>query len=444
MLPRFYFRSRSLPLSGSITATMYSCETASHFSFVNQKNPRRRLGIALVMTMTILLLLSIFMTEFFFETTLEIRAIENFKSSFVAQSVAKSMFKAMLVALSTNETVFFAELKALYQLTGDGSEMSFLNPPDSLIPLPEGVIPDFEGTILYTPYVRPIDHLFNLNRIQGAKGTRAADTPTDRKVFNEFVNLLGEIPIEIPQEEGSQEPVEYRYLGLDDAAPLYAAIFDWMDAKDEGALYSNEAGVEGAEDAAYEDFDVVEDLKVKNRRLDRLTEIRLIKGITESGLDYRDWKQNFTVFDVGMSEGLDGFTSRLNINLATRDEIVIFLRRFEHYSEYYSELGGPPDNIDIYQKFVDVAEEFADLVVQYDEEGNRIVHNSKTLKDVMAEFELGHKFNHLFILYSTWYEIRLVAESVGIQSEVRAIVHVPRDVEGDANGGVAIKDFVLR
>ncbi len=411
---------------------------------LGQKIPRRRLGIALVMTMTVLLLVSIFLTEFFFETTLEIRAIENFKSSFVAQSVVKSMFKAMLVALSNNETIFFLQLREFYQFNEDPAELSILDPPDGLIQLPVGAIPDFEGVTFYTPYVRPIDHLFNLNRIQGPKGTRAPDTPNDRITFNQFVNLIAEIPIEIPQEADSQEPVEYRYLKLENTAPLYAAIFDWMDAKDEGALYSNEAGVEGAEDAAYENFEAAPDLKVKNHRLDRLTEIRLIDGIVESGLTYDDWKKNFTVYDVGIAQGLDGFKARLNINLATRDEIVIFLRRFEYNSEYYSDLGGLPDNIELYQKFVDAAENFADLVIQYDEQGNRVVHDSKTLKDVMTELELGFQFNHLFILYSHWYEIRLVAESVGVQAEIQAIVYVPRDSEGDSTGKPVIKDFILR
>ncbi|MBF0287480.1 MAG: general secretion pathway protein GspK [SAR324 cluster bacterium] len=407
-------------------------------------------GIALLLTMVILSLVTIFMTEFFFETALEIRAIENFKSSFVSQTVVKSMFKAMLVAISINETDFFEYLKQIYQttesLTGGDQKLSILNPPKLLIALPEGSIPDFESAVIFTPYVRPIDHLFNLNRIQSKQGTRVPDSPNDRIIFNQFVNLISQIPIKIEQEgmEMEDAPAEFRFLELGEATRLYAAIFDWMDTKDDGRPYSNEAGVTGAEDGAYTEFEVNTELLIKNRRLDRLTEIRLIDGIKESGIPYEEWKKHFTVHPVGVDPGTGEFESRLNVNLANKEEIVTFLRRFEQNSEYYGELGGPPENKTHLQAYVDHAEEVADALIQFDEDGTRVVYTQRSLGSVLSSVDVGRNYSDFFIYHNQWYEIRLVAEVDHIQSEIQAIVFIPRNASGEATGNAVIKDFILR
>ena len=419
--------------------------------FTHGKIPRRP-GIALVLTLLVMLLVTILMTEFHFETTLEIRAIENFQSSFAAQSVVKSMFKAVLAALSFNESIFFEQLAYIYQFTGARypAEFSFQDSPSELIPLPSGIFSastehDFKGAIFYTPYVRPIDHLFNLNRIQTKKGTRAPDTPTDRIIFNQFVNQVTQIPIEIRQPEGTTERAGYYYLELEEIAPLYAAIFDWSDARDNGTPYSNEAGVQGIEDPAYLDFQAAPDLKIKNRGFDRLTELRLIEGIVESEIPYEDWKRHFTVHQVGIAQGLD-VEPRLNVNLATRDEIDLFLRRFEQNTQYYAELGRPPENQEHLQEFAEFSGEIAAALMTYGEEGKRArFPDFRSIDEALRPLDLTrHNYQDFFILHSNWYEIRLVAEVVGIQAEIQAVVYIPRDQDGDANGRVVIKDFLLR
>ncbi len=415
------------------------------------KKEIRHSGIALLLTLVILSLVTVFMTEFFFETTLEIRAIENFKSSFVSQTVVKSMFKAMLVGLALNETDFFNYLKEIYQITGslteEVQEISFLNPPKQLLPLPAGTIPDFEDATVYTPYIRPIDHLFNLNRIQKKTGI-GADTAQDRIHFNQFVNEISQIPIEIEQEgeQTNNAPTEFRFLELAEASQLYAAIFDWLDTREGGEPYSNAVGVTGAEAEAYTEFEVDTELEIKNRGLDRLSEIRLIAGIAESGVPYEEWERRFTIFNVGVqSDTTQEFEARLNINLANKDEIVSFLRRFEQSSEYYSELGGPPDNSPNLQKYFEHAEEVADAAILYNENEERIIHDKRSLINALKVVEdIGDNHEGMFIYYSQWYEIRLVAEVDNIQSEIRAIVFIPRNATGADSGKAVIKDFILR
>ena len=70
------------------------------------KSPQR--GIALLITLVILALLAVFMTEFSFETKLETRGIQNYQASFKARNAVKSMFKAVLEGLKgQNEVKFF-------------------------------------------------------------------------------------------------------------------------------------------------------------------------------------------------------------------------------------------------------------------------------------------------------------------------------------------------
>ena len=121
-------------------------------------------GIALLITLVILALLAVFMTEFSFETKLETRGIQNYQASFKARNAVKSMFKAVLEGLKGQDEVKFFRvyLKDLLRLGNMSNEISFLNPPQP-VRLPPGIIADFPEVSFYTPYIRPIDHLYNLN-----------------------------------------------------------------------------------------------------------------------------------------------------------------------------------------------------------------------------------------------------------------------------------------
>ena len=87
-------------------------------------------GIALLITLVILALLAVFMTEFSFETKLETRGIQNYQASFKARNAVKSMFKAVLEGLESNEeTKFFRNyVWSLLSIGNSGREISILNP----------------------------------------------------------------------------------------------------------------------------------------------------------------------------------------------------------------------------------------------------------------------------------------------------------------------------
>ena len=65
---------------------------------INSAPPARR-GIALLITLVIIALLAVYMTEFSFDIHLETRGIRNFQASFRARNAVKSLFKAALVGL---------------------------------------------------------------------------------------------------------------------------------------------------------------------------------------------------------------------------------------------------------------------------------------------------------------------------------------------------------
>lgn len=385
-------------------------------------------GMALVLTLLILVLVTVFMTEFFFETTLEIRAIENFKSTFVAQSAVKSMFKAVFDALVTyDEEDLFDYLRDLAQLTGN-SEISLLHPPQELVPL-EGFFPDLEGVIVYTPYIRPIDHLFNLNGIQSKTGAREPTSDRNKALANEFINLV-EFMTKTPPAEGS---TALSPLPLEEIESIYEAIFDWID-KDEVNYAETSTEAE-----AYAAFPVETGVTVKNRKLDRLTEINLIAGVAESRIPYETWKKHFTIYDVG-SDG----RSKLNVNLANEEEIASFLKRFAQDTQYNREQGVDADgNL---QEFAKNAEPIANALVVFDEEtGQRVRYRDYgSLRDALLPLKLTKdSAKKFFILHSQWYEIRLVAEALGIQAEINAIVFVERNSSGKPTK-TKIKDFLLR
>ncbi|HBJ45707.1 MAG TPA: hypothetical protein DDY69_00005, partial [Deltaproteobacteria bacterium] len=269
------------------------------------KSPQR--GIALLITLVILALLAVFMTEFSFETKLETRGIQNYQASFKARNAVKSMFKAVLEGLKgQNEVKFFrVYLQGLQYNFSEfsGKDCTLLNPckPVKLI---AGVIADFPDVIFYTPYIRPIDHLFNLNRIR----KNNPGTPEDLDLHNQFVNILKNM-----KSVSGQVSLENSSIDR-----IYAALFDWTDGDQEPYEM---IGIEHYQDLQTE-------YEIKNQKLDKLSEILLIDGIAESGIPLDNsqsgpgnWKKYFTVFPV--ENRVEGFEQpRINVNLATENEIV--------------------------------------------------------------------------------------------------------------------------
>ena len=91
----------------------------------------------MLITLVILALLAVFMTEFSFETKLETRGIQNYQASFKARNAVKSMFKAVLEGLESHEEIkFFRQYVWSFLSIGTlGRDISILNPPEPVLSL---------------------------------------------------------------------------------------------------------------------------------------------------------------------------------------------------------------------------------------------------------------------------------------------------------------------
>ena len=412
---------------------------------INSAPPAPR-GIALLITLVIIALLAVYMTEFSFDTHLETRGIRNFQASFRARNAVKSLFKATLVGLQgglngeIREKDFFNQISPPLLRTA-----SLLNPtkPEKIegiqLLLP-GLAESFPNVTFFTPYIRPIDDLFNLNRIDSKIAPGKAK---DLALLNEFSNILRDFSNQQPEEDSqSQDSLN---LTEESISTFYASIYDWSDKNAE--IDYLDSNIEG-----YVQMDETE-WEVKNAKFDKISEILLLQNklhdegflnfqipLEASNPDTDSWGRHFTVYPVGNKKDNE---PRINVNLASGDDIQKFLRRFSNPVVSAS---------DKEQQYLDQAKDIASVLKpDFADDGPPF----KTLDDIKARLrsdpstaDLNDYHTRYFILFSNWYDIHLVTEIENVRAEVRAVVEVDRDENGKVkkeNGeyAITIHDFQL-
>ena len=417
---------------------------------LNSDPPTPR-GIALLITLVIIALLAVYMTEFSFDTHLETRGIRNFQASFKARNAVKSLFKATLVGLQGGLNGEVSEKNFFDQISPPSLRMySLLNPskPEKIegiqLLLP-GLAQSFPNVSFYTPYIRPIDHLFNLNRINSKI---APEKAKDLILKNEFTNILSRYSK--TQSTESNQNLSSANLSLESIQTLYASIYDWSDKNAEIDYFdSNIEGHIQIDDTEWE---------VKDSAFDKLSEIMLLQsklfeeGYFEFQIPFdsqktgeNSWNQNFTVYPVGKKEGQPFGDPRINVNLGDGDDIQQFLERFSNPGVNAS---------DKEQQYLNRAADIASVLkpdFSQDAQGFKSMNDIKTrLRSDPSTSDLNDYHNNYFILWSNWYDIHLVTEIENVKAEVRAVVEVKRDengkVEKNDNGeyAITIHEFQLR
>ena len=417
---------------------------------LNSDPPAPR-GIALLITLVIIALLAVYMTEFSFDTHLETRGIRNFQASFKARNAVKSLFKATLVGLQGGLNGEVSEKDFFDQISPPSLRMNSLLTPskpekiEGIQLLLPGLAQSFPNVSFYTPYIRPIDHLFNLNRINSKI---APEKAKDLILKNEFTNILSRYSktqsIESNQNQSSAN------LSLESIQTLYASIYDWSDKNAEIDYFdSNIEGHVQIDDTEWE---------VKDAAFDKLSEIMLLQsklfeeGYFEFQIPFdtqkpgeNSWNQNFTVYPVGKKEGQPFGDPRINVNLGNGDDIQQFLERFSNPGVNAS---------DKEQQYLNRAADIASVLkpdFSQDAQGFKSMNDIKTrLRSDPSTSDLNDYHNNYFILWSNWYDIHLVTEIENVKAEVRAVVEVKRDengkVEKNDNGeyAITIHEFQLR
>ena len=417
---------------------------------LNSDPPAPR-GIALLITLVIIALLAVYMTEFSFDTHLETRGIRNFQASFKARNAVKSLFKATLVGLQGGLNGEVSEKNFFDQISPPSLRVySLLTPskPEKIegiqLLLP-GLAQSFPNVSFYTPYIRPIDHLFNLNRINSKI---APEKAKDLILKNEFTNILSRYSK--TQSTESNQNLSSANLSLESIQTLYASIYDWSDKNAEIDYFdSNIEGHIQIDDTEWE---------VKDSAFDKLSEIMLLQsklfeeGYFEFQIPFdsqktgeNSWNQNFTVYPVGKKEGQPFGDPRINVNLGDGDDIQQFLERFSNPGVNAS---------DKEQQYLNRAADIASVLkpdFSQDAQGFKSMNDIKTrLRSDPSTSDLNDYHNNYFILWSNWYDIHLVTEIENVKAEVRAVVEVKRDengkVEKNDNGeyAITIHEFQLR
>ena len=417
---------------------------------LNSDPPTPR-GIALLITLVIIALLAVYMTEFSFDTHLETRGIRNFQASFKARNAVKSLFKATLVGLQGGLNGEVSEKDFFDQISPPSLRMNSLLTPskpekiEGIQLLLPGLAQSFPNVSFYTPYIRPIDHLFNLNRINSKI---APEKAKDLILKNEFTNILSRYSK--TQSTESNQNLSSANLSLESIQTLYASIYDWSDKNAEIDYF--DSSIEGhiqIDDTEWE---------VKDSAFDKLSEIMLLQsklfeeGYFEFQIPFdsqktgeNSWNQNFTVYPVGKKEGQPFGDPRINVNLADGDDIQQFLERFSNPGVNAS---------DKEQQYLNRAADIASVLkpdFSQDAQGFKSMNDIKTrLRSDPSTSDLNDYHNNYFILWSNWYDIHLVTEIENVKAEVRAVVEVKRDengkVEKNDNGeyAITIHEFQLR
>ena len=417
---------------------------------LNSDPPAPR-GIALLITLVIIALLAVYMTEFSFDTHLETRGIRNFQASFKARNAVKSLFKATLVGLQGGLNGEVSEKDFFDQISPPSLRMNSLLTPskpekiEGIQLLLPGLAQSFPNVSFYTPYIRPIDHLFNLNRINSKI---APEKAKDLILKNEFTNILSRYSK--TQSTESNQNLSSANLSLESIQTLYASIYDWSDKNAEIDYFdSNIEGHIQIDDTEWE---------VKDSAFDKLSEIMLLQsklfeeGYFEFQIPFdsqktgeNSWNQNFTVYPVGKKEGQPFGDPRINVNLADGDDIQQFLERFSNPGVNAS---------DKEQQYLNRAADIASVLkpdFSQDSPRFKSMNDIKTrLRSDPSTSDLNDYHNNYFILWSNWYDIHLVTEIENVKAEVRAVVEVKRDengkVEKNDNGeyAITIHEFQLR
>ena len=365
-------------------------------SMLPSDRPRNRpRGIALLMSLAVVLLLTVFMSEYFFATGLELRGMTTYKEAEQARALARAVLKVVMIGLQMDEVEFFEGYRQAEELLQVAS------------------IPWQSGGLLVELKVAPQDHLYNLNEMSNLQ----PDSDQERGRRQLFFNIL--TGLEVPPENPEGEPEEITQQTIEE---LYTGLFDWIDA--DSAEFVDLPSARGAEADAY--FSRDPEVEIKNAMLDRIGEIRLVRGMMESRVPWAEWENKFTALDRAVELNTH-LVEKINVNVATHQEIIDFLSfrdidigNFTNESTYQTSQAA-------INKYIEKAENLAD---RFDpEEGARVIFSTSGLSNALKEegFSDNYGINHLFSTVNRFYHVSLVTEVNEVQARLEALLDVPRD-----------------
>jgi type II secretory pathway component PulK len=367
-----------------------------------------RPGVALLTALVVVLLLTMFLSELFFATGLELRSLESFKDSAQARRLARSVLKAAEIGLLQDEVEFFSSYRQLQQLMTLSS-----------IPL--------EGGRLVTLDIVPADSLFNVNELAGLQPEGVQNTAR----FEVFRNLMAQIlvPAEDPSGPSSSVPETL-------VSQIYAALMDWLDSDD--SVASGPDGTPGAEASAYVSEEP--EYAPKNGVLDRLQEMRLVRGFREARIPWPEIEKRFIARAKTVNANL--YPERLNVNLATREEIVSFLE--VHLVENLTVSNAPQGLIQKeINKYAERRQDIANALVPDGQE--RPIYTDPQIKSTLTKAGVNgnSEASKLFSSISQYYRVVITTEVGDIQARLTTLVFVNRNASNRTGKTAEVQQYFM-
>ena len=258
-------------------------------------------GVALIITLVVIMLLSLALTKSFEERVLETKYIDSGQSHFESETLARSVFRALMQVMVANppEGGLVAIMLGSKQIP--------------VIPLGGGTITNLE--------IIPMDHLFSLrNRFKG-------ESPRNQ-IFTNIIRGL----------KTRRDASEWNEFELADAYPAISAIKDWIDIDtdlDQDFPYGDGGEFYPSVEPEYE---------VKNRPLDVISEYRLIPAFQElensevelTAAAKRKWELRnfFHTYDNTVKDKLISANEQINVNVVDSDEMLRFLESYQDVEGY--------------------------------------------------------------------------------------------------------------
>jgi type II secretory pathway component PulK len=379
-----------------------------------QQGTFARRGVALVVALVVVLLITTFLSQFSFTTSLELRSLQAQKETMQARALARAVFKAVQGALLQDESDFLFGYKQLKQVLAV-----------TAIAWEEGLLTALE--------IEPLDPLFNLNCL----ATLREDSKQHRSLLNLFQNTL----LDITPVEGTGNQFA-RTVDPEMFSALYAALKDWVDVDEK--VFTTADLARGAEAAEY--FGERPERVPPNRPLERLSEIRLVRGAADGRIPWETWRDRFSVYPKECDTATKLYPGRLNVNGASRDEIIQFL-----LARSYDDPDSLGTNFPPIQKalneYADKAEEIAQELIPEDSlvplYSQKLAQSD--IKAALQRLDLKPGFwEQVFSIFDHYFRVRIVTQVGQMQAELEAVLHTPRDRNKRTAYRADVLEYTLR
>ena len=253
----------------------------------------------MLMSLSVILLLSIALMKTFEKRSVEVAHLGNNLERFQTESLSRSVFKVILISIKE---------RGLFTLLGNQDFWKGVS-----FPIGNGSFKILEVT--------PIDHLFNLNR-------KIKDDDPYIRVFTNLVTFYRD------------SIGGYDYLTEENILEALSAIIDWTDRdQDMDEIFRYDSEQYYSEEPSF---------IVKNRRFDRLSEVRLLPAFRALGISDDFLEKNFRVFGgTGEETGFGKSGEYINVNLIGKDQMEAFLLRYQGVEKFATAYNRRDDIMDL-------------------------------------------------------------------------------------------------